>query len=110
MTSEGSEADEAADEGQEGFVDVGAAFVAESEAPVLAEPGEGALDDPAFAAEVGSVLGVAFADEPSDPAGAQGLSVWLGVVAPVGEECVGGVVVCACHARVGSPRRAAAAG
>jgi hypothetical protein len=46
------------------------------------EPGEGALDDPAFAAEVGSVLG-------SDPTGAQRLSVWLGVVAAVGEERVG---------------------
>jgi hypothetical protein len=53
------------------------------------EPGEGALDDPAFAAEVGSVLGVAFGDERSDPTGAQRLSVWLGVVAAVGEERVG---------------------
>jgi hypothetical protein len=51
-------------------VDVGAAFVAESYAPVLVEPGEGALNDPAFAAEVGSVLGVAFGDERSDPSGA----------------------------------------
>ena len=55
---------------EERFVDVGAAFVAESYAPVLVEPGEGALDDPAFAAEVGSVLGVAFGDERSDPSGA----------------------------------------
>jgi hypothetical protein len=53
------------------------------------EPGEGALDDPAFAAEVGAVRGVAFGDQRSDPTGAQRLSVWLGVVAAVGEERVG---------------------
>ena len=35
------------------------------------------------------MLGVAFGDERSDPTGAQRLSVWLGVVAAVGEERVG---------------------
>jgi hypothetical protein len=32
-------------------VDVGSAFVAEAEAPVLMQPGECAFDDPAFATE-----------------------------------------------------------
>jgi hypothetical protein len=55
----------------------------------LVKPGEGAFDDPTFAAEVGSVLGVAFGDDRSDSPGVQRLSVWLGVVAAVGEERVG---------------------
>jgi hypothetical protein len=44
-------ADEAAGEGEEGLVDVGAAFVADAETPVVVQPGEGAFDDPALAAE-----------------------------------------------------------
>jgi hypothetical protein len=46
-----SVADQAAGKGEEGFVDVGAAFVADAQAPVLMQPGQGALDDPALAAE-----------------------------------------------------------
>jgi hypothetical protein len=46
-----SPTDEAAGEGEEGFVDVGAAFVADAEAAVLVQPCEGAFDDPALAAE-----------------------------------------------------------
>lgn len=44
-------ADEATGEGKEGFMDVGAAFVADAQATVLMQPGESALDDPAFPAE-----------------------------------------------------------
>jgi hypothetical protein len=46
-----SPTDEAAGEGEEGFVDVGAALVADAEAAVLVQPCEGAFDDPALAAE-----------------------------------------------------------
>ena len=81
-------ADEAAGEGEEGLVDVCAAFVADPEASVLVEPGEGAFDHPALLAETGPVLGVAFGDDWSDAAGAKRPSVWLGVVAAVGEEGV----------------------
>jgi hypothetical protein len=70
-------ADEAAGEVKEGFVDVGAAFVADAEASVLVQPGEGALDDPALAAESGSVWCVAFGDERPDAAGAEFLPVRL---------------------------------
>jgi hypothetical protein len=49
------------------------------------EPGEGALDDPAVAAETGAVFGVAPGDDRSDAAGAQRLPVLLGVVATIGE-------------------------
>ena len=69
-------------------MDVGVAFVADAEAPVLVEPGEGALDDPALPAESGSVLGSTFGDARSDPAGAERLAVSLRVVAAVGEERV----------------------
>ena len=49
------EADEAAADREEGFVDVGAAFVADAEAAVLMQPGDRSLDDPAASAEPGSV-------------------------------------------------------
>ena len=48
---ESSEADEAAADGEEGFVDLGAAVVAHEQALEVVQPGEGALDDPASAAE-----------------------------------------------------------
>ncbi len=48
---EGIEADEAAAEGEEDPVDVGAALVADGRAAVAVEPGEGSLDDPAVAAQ-----------------------------------------------------------
>ena len=48
---EGIEADEAAAEGEEGLVAVGAALIADGQAAVAVEPGEGPLDDPAVAAQ-----------------------------------------------------------
>ena len=50
-------ADQAAGEGEEGFVHVGVAVVEDGEAAVAVEPGTGAFDDPAVAAESGAVLG-----------------------------------------------------
>ena len=61
-------ADEAAGDGEERFVDVGAVFVAQSQAAVLVEPGDGALDDPALTAEAGAVAGVLAGDLGLDPA------------------------------------------
>jgi hypothetical protein len=58
-------------------MDVGAAFVADAEASVLVQPGEGALDDPALATESGSVGGVALGDDGLDAAGAELLPVRL---------------------------------
>jgi hypothetical protein len=43
-------------------VDVGAPVVADEQSFELVQPGEGALDDPAVAAEAGAVLGVAACD------------------------------------------------
>ena len=63
MSFESAEADEAAGEGEEGFVDVVAAVVADEQALEVVEPGEGAFDDPAVAAEPGAVLGLAAGDQ-----------------------------------------------
>lgn len=49
------QADEAATDGEERFVDVGEAFVADAKAAVLVQPGDCSLDDPAMGAEPGSV-------------------------------------------------------
>jgi hypothetical protein len=62
-----SEADEAAGDRDECFVDVGSAFVAEAEPAVLMKPGEGALDDPALAADPGAVRGALVGNHGSDP-------------------------------------------
>jgi hypothetical protein len=70
-------------------VDVGASFVAGGEALVVVEPGEGALDDPAGAAESGAVLGVASGDPVTDAAGAEQAAVLVVVVAAIGVDDVG---------------------
>ncbi len=51
-------------------MDVAAAVVADEQPFELVEPGEGALDHPAVAAETGAMLGVAASDLWSDPASA----------------------------------------
>src|SRR5689334_11859819 len=63
-----SPADQAAGEAEEGFVDVGAALVANEQTAALVQPGEGAFDDPALAAESGSVPAEATCDQRFDPA------------------------------------------
>src|SRR5918998_4590552 len=66
---EGVEADEGAAKGEEGVMDVGPAFVADSQAAIAIEPGEGALDDPAVPsqtlARVDALAGDAHPDVPS---------------------------------------------
>ena len=51
-----------------GFVDLVAAVVADEQSFEVVEPGEGALDDPADAAEPGAVLGLAAGDLRRDAA------------------------------------------
>jgi hypothetical protein len=55
----------------------------------VVQPGEGALDDPAGAAESGAVLGLAASDLGFDPAGAELASVLVVVVAAVGGDPLG---------------------
>ena len=109
---EGFEADEAAADFEERFVDVVAAFVADAEPAVLVQPGERALDDPALAAEPGAVRTLGLGDPGTDASGAQCAAVasWSGrrdrratvsVVAAVGRVC---------RAPAGCRRRAAVSG
>lgn len=66
-----------------------AAVVANEQPLELVQPGEGALDDPAVAAEPGAVCGLAAGDLRSDPAPAQLAPVLVVVVTAVGAETVG---------------------
>jgi hypothetical protein len=62
------EADEAAADREERFVDVVAAFVADAQAAVLVQPGDRALDDPALLAEPGAVRRLGSGDPRLDAA------------------------------------------
>ena len=70
-------------------MDFGAAVVADEQSFELVQPGEGALDDPAVAAESGAVLGLAARDLRLDPAAPQLTPVLVVVVATVGSEPFG---------------------
>ena len=70
-------------------MDVVAAVVADEESFELVEPGEGALDDPAVAAEAGAVFGLAPGDLGPDPELAELAAVVVVVVAAVGDHTVG---------------------
>jgi hypothetical protein len=70
-------------------VDLLAAVIANEESLELVQPGEGALDDPAGAAEPGAVLGLASGDLWSDPALAQPVAVSGVVVAAVRSQALG---------------------
>ena len=89
------EADEAAGESEECFVDLVAPVVADEESLVVVEPGEGALDNPADTSQSGAVFGLAAGDLGFDPAGAELAPVLVVVVATV------------CGDPVGAPARAA---
>jgi hypothetical protein len=75
----------AAGEVEEAFVDVGASVGADVESAAAVEPGEGSFDDPAFAAEPGSVLGLAAGDHGPDPALADEAAVLVVVIATISE-------------------------
>ena len=66
-----------------------AAFVADEQPLELVQPGEGALDDPAVAAEPGAVLGLAARDHRLDAARAELAAVVVVVVAAVGDDAIG---------------------
>ena len=83
---ESAPADQAAAEAEQGLVEVVAAFVAGSQASELVQPGEGAFDDPAVAAETGAVFGAAAGDAMGDAALAQQAAVLVVVIATVGKQ------------------------
>ena len=101
MRLEPPEADEAAAEREERFVDLVPAVVADEQSLEVVQPGEGALDDPAVAAEPGAVLGLAAGDLGLDPALAEEPAVLVVVVAAVGGERVGPTAWPADHAAHG---------
>jgi hypothetical protein len=70
-------------------VDLGPSVVADEQPLELVEPGEGAFDDPAVAAEPGAVLGLAPRDLWSDPAPAELAAMTGVVVAAVGGDTLG---------------------
>jgi hypothetical protein len=67
-------------------VDVVASVGADQESAAVVEPGEGALDDPAFTAEAGAVLGLTTRDHRLDPALPEQPPVLVVVVAAVGDQ------------------------
>ena len=67
------------------MVYLGAAFVADEQPLELVEMGEGALDDPAVAAESGAVRGLSARDQRLDAALADEAPVFVVVVAAVGQ-------------------------
>jgi hypothetical protein len=81
-------ADEAAGDREEGLVDVGSSFVAQSQSAVLVQPGEAAFDDPALAAESGAVFVLLAGDLGVDSACVQSIEHVLGVVAAVAEHAL----------------------
>jgi hypothetical protein len=68
---------------------VGAAVVADEQALELVQPGEGAFDDPAGAAEAGAVVCVAAGDVGCDRALPEQAAVFVVVVAAVGAQTRG---------------------
>ena len=69
-------------------MDLVAAVVADEQPFEVVQPGEGALDDPADAAEAGAVLGVATCDLGAHASASQLAAVFVVVVASVGEHAV----------------------
>jgi hypothetical protein len=70
-------------------VDLMAAVVADEQPFELVQPGEGALNDPAVAAESGAVLGLAPRDLGSDAALTQLAATAVVVVAAIGADTIG---------------------
>ena len=70
-------------------MDVGAAVVADEQALALMQPGKGALNDPAVAAETGAVRGFAPCDLGPDPALSQLATLRPVVVRAVSSDPVG---------------------
>lgn len=69
-------------------MDLCAALVADEQSFEVVQPGEGALDDPADAAEPGAMLGLAASDLGADPAPTELAAVLVMVVAAVGGDSI----------------------
>ena len=67
-------------------MDLVAAVEADEQTLEVVEPGEGALDDPAVAAESGAVVGLAARDDRFDAAAPDQAAVLVVVVAAIGKQ------------------------
>ena len=67
-------------------MDVVAAVCTDEETAAVVEPGEGALNDPAVAAEAGAVVGLASSDDGFDPSLPDEAAVLVVVVAAVSDQ------------------------
>src|SRR5688572_1348367 len=79
-------ADHRAAQLDERLVQLGSPFVAGAQAPEVVQPGEGALDDPALAAQPGAVLDAAPGDHGLDAALPEQPAVLVEVIAAVGQQ------------------------
>ena len=70
-------------------MDFVAAVVTDEQSFEVVQPGEGALDDPADAAQAGAVLGLAASDDGFDSSFADEAAVLVVVIATVGDEFLG---------------------
>ena len=70
-------------------MDVVAAVGADEQSASAVEPGEGALNDPAVAAEAGAVVGLASSDDGFDPSLPDEAAVLVVVIAAVGNQRLG---------------------
>jgi hypothetical protein len=96
------EADQAAADREERFVDVVAAFVADAQATVLVQPGDRALNDPALLAEPGAVRCFGGGDPRLDAAAAElapSLARVVGAVAVEPFRSAAGTAAAAAHGR-----------
>ena len=83
-----SHADDGTGEGGEGEMEVGAALVADAEAPETGEPGEGSFHDPPVPAKMGAALHAASRDPWLDPTGPALPAAASVIVALVGVQLV----------------------
>lgn len=87
VQNELAEADHGADRAEDGLVDVGSSFGADTQAAkVLSQASRGALHRPADFAQVGAVLDAAVSDDRRDATGVDQAVVLVVVVAAVGVE------------------------
>jgi len=70
-------------------VDFVPAVVADEQSLEVMQPGEGALDDPADAAEAGAVLGLTAGDVGADASSVELAPVFVVVVTSVGDDALG---------------------
>lgn len=81
-----TETDHDTAEGQEGFMDIGAFFIADTQASIFVKPPDGALDVPSQESQSASVFGISSCDKRTDLAFEKFGPVGIGIVSPVSDD------------------------